>query len=39
VADYLVTPMHAYNSNGEKVWEKEIDYYREIRKLAGRKKN
>jgi RHS repeat-associated protein len=37
VADYLGTPTHAYDSNGEKVWEREIDCYGKVRRLAGEK--
>jgi RHS repeat-associated protein len=37
VADYLGTPTHAYNSAGQKVWEREIDCYGKVRKLDGEK--
>jgi RHS repeat-associated protein len=37
VADYLGTPTHAYDSKGEKVWEREIDCYGKVRRLAGEK--
>jgi RHS repeat-associated protein len=37
VADYLGTPTHAYDRNGEKVWEREIDCYGKVRKLQGEK--
>jgi RHS repeat-associated protein len=37
IADYLGTPTHAYNSMGEKVWEREIDCYGKVRKLDGEK--
>jgi RHS repeat-associated protein len=37
VADYLGTPTHAYNSTGQKVWEREIDCYGKVRKLDGEK--
>ena len=37
VADYLGTPTHAYNSAGEKVWEREIDCYGKVRRLNGEK--
>jgi RHS repeat-associated protein len=37
VADYLGTPTHAYDSKGEKIWEREIDCYGKVRKLQGEK--
>ncbi|MGJ7033327.1 DUF6531 domain-containing protein [Niabella hirudinis] len=37
VADYLGTPTHAYNSSGEKVWERELDIYGTIRNEKGQK--
>ena len=33
VSDYLGTPTHAFNSKGEKVWERELDIYGNIRSL------
>jgi len=35
VTDYLGTPCQAFNENGEKVWEAELDIYGKIRKLEG----
>ena len=32
VSDYLGTPMQAYDKNGEKVWEQELDIYGRQRK-------
>ena len=32
VTDYLGTPVEAYNEDGNKVWEREIDIYGRIRK-------
>jgi len=32
INDYLGTPVQAYNDVGEKVWERELDIYGEIRK-------
>jgi RHS repeat-associated protein len=37
VADYLGTPTHAYNANGNEVWHREIDCYGKTRKLNGEK--
>ena len=37
ITDYLGTPTHAYNSAGEKVWEREIDCYGKTRKITGEK--
>ncbi|SDC32877.1 DUF6531 domain-containing protein [Niabella drilacis] len=37
VTDYLGTPTHAYNSAGEKVWERELDIYGAVRKESGEK--
>jgi RHS repeat-associated protein len=37
IADYLGTPTHAYDSKGEKVWEREIDCYGKVRRLNGEK--
>jgi len=32
ITDYLGTPVEAYNSDGEKVWERELDIYGKARK-------
>ncbi|AZA78667.1 RHS repeat-associated core domain-containing protein [Chryseobacterium sp. G0186] len=32
VSDYLGTPTHAYNADGAKVWERELDIYGNVRK-------
>ena len=32
VSDYLGTPTHAYNADGIKVWERELDIYGAVRK-------
>ena len=32
ISDYLGTPMQAYDKNGEKVWEQELDIYGRQRK-------
>jgi RHS repeat-associated protein len=37
VADYLGTPTHAYDANGNEVWQREIDCYGSTRKLIGEK--
>lgn len=37
VTDYLGTPCQAFDENGEKVWEAELDIYGKIRKLDGEK--
>jgi RHS repeat-associated protein len=38
VSDYLGTPTHAFNSKGEKVWERELDIYGAVRKEIGQKR-
>ena len=37
ITDYLGTPCEAFDENGEKVWEAELDIYGKIRKLEGDK--
>ena len=32
VTDYLGTPTQAYNEQGEKIWERELDIYGRVRK-------
>ncbi len=32
ISDYLGTPTHAYNAQGENVWERELDCYGKVRK-------
>lgn len=35
ITDYLGTPTHAFNCKGEKVWERELDIYGNIRTEKG----
>lgn len=37
VSDYLGTPTHAFDANGRKVWECELDIYGKVRKITGDK--
>lgn len=37
ITDYLGTPTHAYDSNGIKVWERELDIYGFAKKETGAK--
>jgi len=37
VTDYLGTPCQAFDENGKKVWETELDIYGKIRTLEGEK--
>ncbi|NLU95162.1 DUF6531 domain-containing protein [Chitinophaga sp. Ak27] len=37
IADHLGTPTHAYDSSGNKVWERELDCYGKVRHLHGDK--
>ncbi|WP_436487186.1 DUF6531 domain-containing protein [Chitinophaga sp. ARDCPP14] len=37
VADHLGTPVHAFDTSGNKVWERELDCYGKVRRLHGDK--
>lgn len=37
IADHLGTPVQAYDTNGNKVWERELDCYGKARTLQGNK--
>jgi len=37
VADYLGTPTHAFDKEGVKVWERELDVYGSVRTIKGDK--
>ena len=37
VSDYLGTPTHAFNGKGDKIWERELDIYGNVRKETGQK--
>ena len=36
VSDYLGTPTHAYNTEGKKVWERDLDIYGATREQKGK---
>ncbi len=35
ISDYLGTPTHAFDNEGKKVWECELDIYGKVRKITG----
>lgn len=37
ISDYLGTPTHAYDSNGNKVWERQLDCYGNLHEETGEK--
>ncbi|MGO4288520.1 DUF6531 domain-containing protein [Chitinophaga sp. RAB17] len=37
ISDHLGTPTHAYDTSGNKVWERELDCYGKVRRLYGDK--